>query len=435
MSASSRSGPRRSALPSWAPPAAENAYARFAVPVAIAFIAVSAVRLHELYLPLAGLHPALLVAIVGMPVVFQRTHARAKISAVKDPAMRLLFMYVGWAALTVPLALWRGEALAGLRNLLPAPAFLLAILLCPPTWRSLDRLLIGGILATVIYAFCLLAFGSSYLDRAYIGLSLDQNDIACMFAAWAPVSLGFSLRSTGTPRGLGLAGFGLLVVGIAATGSRGGTIALLGACLTLALSFRGRRLRVILLLLVLGMIGGWVLAPMSYRQRIIDLAQGKQDYNSSDYNGRLAIWGRALRYTISHPLLGVGIANFPTAEGRTLERAGHPGKWSVTHNTYLQASAELGLPGLALLVALMRNGVRRALRLWRPSPRGKPADPRRRPELLSALVGFAIGSVFLSNAYSFTLFALIGVIALADRSQLRDRAVALKDPGPTPRVV
>ncbi len=62
---------------------------------------------------------------------------------------------------------------------------------------------------------------------------------------------------------------------------------------------------------------------------------------------RIAIWKASLRSIAKHPLLGVGIGNFPVVLGQdiTLAKAG-----SSAHNLYLQIGAELGIP--ALLVAL-----------------------------------------------------------------------------------
>ncbi|MEK7583336.1 MAG: O-antigen ligase family protein [Patescibacteria group bacterium] len=62
---------------------------------------------------------------------------------------------------------------------------------------------------------------------------------------------------------------------------------------------------------------------------------------------RIAIWKASLRSMIQHPILGVGIGNFPVVLEQDIElaKAG-----SSAHNIYLQIGAELGIP--ALLTAL-----------------------------------------------------------------------------------
>lgn len=62
---------------------------------------------------------------------------------------------------------------------------------------------------------------------------------------------------------------------------------------------------------------------------------------------RLQIWRDSLRSIIKHPLLGVGIGNFPVVVGENLARAK---AGSSAHNLYLHIAAELGLP--ALIAAL-----------------------------------------------------------------------------------
>ncbi|MEK7506685.1 MAG: O-antigen ligase family protein [Patescibacteria group bacterium] len=60
---------------------------------------------------------------------------------------------------------------------------------------------------------------------------------------------------------------------------------------------------------------------------------------------RIEIWKASLTSIKKHPLLGVGIGNFPVVVGEDLARAK---AGSSAHNLYLQIAAELGVPALIL---------------------------------------------------------------------------------------
>src|SRR3989344_1082829 len=71
------------------------------------------------------------------------------------------------------------------------------------------------------------------------------------------------------------------------------------------------------------------------------------DISETSNARRIEIWKDSLRSIIKHPLLGVGIGNFPVVVGEDLARAK---AGSSAHNLYLNIAAEMGIP--ALLLAL-----------------------------------------------------------------------------------
>ena len=76
-------------------------------------------------------------------------------------------------------------------------------------------------------------------------------------------------------------------------------------------------------------------------------ARSLLDISETSNARRIEIWKDSLRSITKHPLLGVGIGNFPVVVGEDLARAK---AGSSAHNLYLHIAAELGLP--ALLLAL-----------------------------------------------------------------------------------
>ena len=71
------------------------------------------------------------------------------------------------------------------------------------------------------------------------------------------------------------------------------------------------------------------------------------DISETSNARRLEIWQDSIRSIIKHPLLGIGIGNFPVVVGEDLAQAK---AGSSAHNLYLNIAAEMGVP--ALLVTL-----------------------------------------------------------------------------------
>jgi O-antigen ligase len=126
---------------------------------------------------------------------------------------------------------------------------------------------------------------------------------------------------------------------------------------------------------------------------------------------------------MTHPIFGIGINNFWRAECFESDKArshiaGTGIKCSAAHNSYIQAGAELGIPGLVLWLVLIFGGIRGMLRLRRRLP---PAWARGSPEdrflylaplyLAVAMVGFAVSSFFVSFAWMDPVYYLAALMA------------------------
>ena len=117
------------------------------------------------------------------------------------------------------------------------------------------------------------------------------------------------------------------------------------------------------------------------------------------------------------PVLGLGAANFPVAEGTISPMAGRAEysvgvRWGAAHNSFVQVGAELGIPGLVLFVGAivtallaLRRVARSALRIGAAALRVS----RFAQSLMAALVGFAVGGFFLSLGYSDMLYTLLAL--------------------------
>lgn len=312
----------------------------------------------------------------------------------------------------VPFAVWRGGALDTITGAF-IPIFILfaCVLLVSPREEHLESLQKAFVLASAAHILLLKLFFSR---GRLSGLgSLDPNDLAALAAMAVPLSIGLAQRSrTLGQRSLFIGSTLILIAGVIWTSSRGGTLALgVGLLAFIALLPRQRR-GSILFVLIVSLPLLWVTAPQDYKQRIIDIGNYEEDYNTTDFWGRKQIWKRARIYISRNPVTGVGVRGFETYDGMYMKEIGRTGKWSAPHNAYVQATAELGIPGGILYVLLLLGAARAALKFSMAKGKGFLSAPR--PEFLSALAAFAAGAYFLSHAYSVQLFTLLALIAFAD---------------------
>ncbi|HET6680176.1 MAG TPA: O-antigen ligase family protein [Gemmatimonadaceae bacterium] len=391
-------------------------YPRAAFAFSVALIFTLAIRAHELVPASGAIHPTIVLSVLSLLLLFPGASAESLKQAMGDVSFKLTLCYVGWAAAMVPFSLWPGSSVSMLTSFVPPLlVMMLAILLLKPDEHNLDRLGLAFVVIAMIEIGGLRVLGYQTWDGRLMGYgTFDSNDHASIAALAFPFAAALVVRGRGWRRLLGMAGGALFIAAMGWFNSRGGTLAMGTGILTLILLQPGsRRLK----LLVFAAIAGtafWLTAPPQYRAKIEGLTNLEDDYNLTDYYGRKAVWARARGYIIQNPVTGVGISAFPVAEGASLTDAGSHGKWSTTHNAYLQAFAELGVPGGTVFVLLLLTGLRRALLIARP-PGGKANIMRGRPEYLASLVAFCSGAYFLSHAYFFVVFCLLAMIAFATR--------------------
>jgi O-antigen ligase len=260
----------------------------------------------------------------------------------------------------------------------------------------------------------------------------------------------------------------LTVVGIGATaarsGSRGGFLGLVAVGLGLLFLTRGVAFGRKVLVIGVAAAGMLIWAPEGYWRQMQTITDTKNDYNYTSLDGRKKIAKRGWGYMRERPFFGVGIANFQKAECTISDKArnappGHGVRCSAPHNSFVQAGAETGVPGVVLWSSVLFGGIV-SLRRW---GRRLPARFRVGTEeqrflyhacqyLPVALLGFAVTSYFLTFAwmepyYILTAF-VVGTLSLAQterrkhlarrrslllarRRQLR-AASALRAPAPQP---
>jgi putative inorganic carbon (HCO3(-)) transporter len=215
---------------------------------------------------------------------------------------------------------------------------------------------------------------------------------------------------------LATVGLGMLTLGFVRSGSRGGFIALVAVAAFVVVRFHEIPLR---RRLAAALVVGLVLlgtASERYWDEMKAIVVGT-DYNLTNETGRLAVWRRGVGYMLEHPILGVGPNNFGVAEGTLSPLAdrqqyGIGVRWTAPHNSFIQAGAELGIPGLVLFLAVIASafGVLQQRGRGAGAPAGSAPDDRPlRRALTASLVGFVVGAFFLTLAYSEMLYTLIAL--------------------------
>lgn len=197
-----------------------------------------------------------------------------------------------------------------------------------------------------------------------------------------------------------------VVAGILMTGSRAGTLAAGIVVVTLMAASPRRARRALLAFLVVGVAAAalvWTYNPGGVAARTFESAASS--------SGRTDIWRIGVTACSEYCLQGSGWGTYPDVYADT--QASVPGAQVLVgaegtyqpHNLWLLAAVELGLPGLALLIAGLGLALVEAVRL----------PERLRGPPLSALVG-TIFAVFFFSSMEFKFFWMVFIMVALNRN-------------------
>jgi O-antigen ligase len=360
------------------------------------------------------------LALGWLAFLLSRDDAKSDFLSV-HPAMALVLgVFLGWILLSASWATSTGAVTSAfMRYLLNAILFLITF--SAVRTRSQSVLVIAGLLAGAVAAGLYgLLVATPVVPSAdtgrLAGTNLDPNELASVLVAGMALSAGLAANFKGP--GLRLASLsagGFCLLAAMLTGSRGGLVAL-SCALIAAVVFGGRwRARLAIGAVLVALLTGFYvtsLAPPGVRERIATTAG-----ESATQEGRTTLWQIGGRMVRAHPIEGVGAGNFQTTSRDYLIRPGSIYRSDsvllgnqVTHNTYLQTAAELGLVGLTLFGAIIVfsfGSLVRAARNFRES-----ADVRGEAlarSMIVALVGLLAADFFLSQMFSKELWLMLGM--------------------------
>jgi len=380
------------------------------------FILTSVARVHQLFPALALLRPVALTGVAAIALCLLDRVPRRRIHTLQIPATRYLIALLCWMALSVPGALWPGGAFTTFVDFLKTGLIFLVIVTAVRSIRDVEKLALVYFLGAVIFAAVVLSrtefqmSGDGRMERLYF---YDSNDFATYAITALPLGLYFAAAGKRLLQVTAWGGIGVLALGFIWSGSRGGFLAFLAVIAYFLLRYttinRSWRWSAVVAIAVIVT----ATAGDKYWTRIRTIFRPSADYNLTEEQGRVQIWRRGLGYMMDHPLLGVGAGNFPRAEGTISPLVartprGRSLKWGPPHNSYVQVAAELGLVGFIIFSGFLIN-VFKALGPTVPGDQVHKRRARLAQSLTASLIGFAVGSFFLTLAYADMLYALAGI--------------------------
>lgn len=233
------------------------------------------------------------------------------------------------------------------------------------------------------------------------GIFGNTNDMALHLVTILPISVALMLGSKGAARKL-LYGAcaAVMISAIVLSYSRGAFIGMLVVFLFIAWKL-GRQRRLEIVFAVLGFAGVIVLlAPDKYGSRLLSIFIPSLDAEGSADSRRGELF-RSIYIALRHPLLGIGMGNYQPEMSY---------KGLVTHNSYTQVGAEMGMTALACYVMFIVTPLKKLGQIARET-----FETRRDSRfyylalgLQASLIAYLISSFFLSVAYVWYVYYLVG---------------------------
>lgn len=332
------------------------------------------------------------------------------------PQFKYLFLILLFAAATVPLSYWREGSFEFFTQTFFKNVVFAYLLAQGAKDNRSTRWIAGALVAgcVMIVLAILTGFGPEISvfeaeKRMMIGGTYDVNDLALLFVVTIPFAFFLIKDATPFHRLLLMCAIALILTGLVKTASRGGFLGLVAISMFMLIRSSGKARKYTLVALLLGSTLIVATAPEAFSNRINSMFALEQDYNMKDRSGRKQIWENGFKMLFTHPLVGVGIGAFPIAHGDFSNSKIH----IAPHNSFVQISAELGLPGMMLFGAIIVTAfgyARKARHLARDATLDREWGWIGSAVQVS-FVGFIVSGALLSHAYSPIFCFLVGISA------------------------
>jgi putative inorganic carbon (HCO3(-)) transporter len=384
-----------------------------------AYIVISVGRIHQLFPALELIHPAALAGLLGIVLYLCDSKPERRAVHLNVPTTKILAALTMWMILCVPGALRISTSFSVVfDNFLKTALMYVVIASCIRAIVDVERLALVYLTGAVLYTVVVMTrfdLGSGDAWRLGHLYYYDANDFATYVVTAMPFGVYFAHASNRLiGRMFAAASLVVLTLGFVWSGSRGGFLALAAVAMFILVRYSAIQLRWRLSAAALVMFVLLATASDQYWKQMSTILSDT-DYNRTQESGRLQIWTRGVGYMLDNPLFGVGPGNFQAAEGTLSELAerqqfGVGVRWNAPHNMFVQVGAEMGIPGLMLFVALLASAfvaLRRSREDQSLAPDAYAAQLT--PAVTASLLGFVVGSVFLSLAYAEMLYTLIAL--------------------------
>jgi O-antigen ligase len=336
--------------------------------------------------------------------------SRAFVTALKNRIGLALLGFTMWFIVTIPFSIWRRGSLDFFReNWFAAFVMYLAVGGLIGNFRQCRRAANTVAMGLFVFTIIALLFGTMETGRLFLpqGKFANPNEMAQALLLGVPL-WWFILIATRSPVTKVFA-FGVLLLmlyTVTKTGSRGAFVALafLVGMAFLRTTFTGK-VKLVAVVCTMVVVGA-LIVPSRLLKRYTTFAEDTEAVaNPNDAmtvnalastGDRKALLIRSIKFTIYHPIFGVGPGMFPVADNDIARSDGRlKGTWMGTHNSYTQVSSEMGIPGLLFYVSALVFSLRDTHRLFKATRH----DPR-----LHQVSSLALGLNFTLIAYGVTVF-------------------------------
>ncbi len=403
---------------------AQSSQAEFAsMPKATRWVVAGAIflsisKFHGYFPILATIRATLILSVIAILMLFGTLESWRPTDLGKHWIPKLIGLIVVIAIVSIPSGIYPGQSFETFNEMLSRTVLLAVMVWASARTREGTRFMAQTItLACVGAAF--LAFVKGRTDsagRLAGGYAYDPNDIALIAVVGIPLCIWWVIDQRNKFRGAMLLAFPLFLRLIVKSQSRGGFLALLavtGGFLLLGMGKSHPSVRRAGIIIGTFIALSIPLLPGTYLDQMRTITD-QEDYNRTSPRGRIEVWTRGMGYATDYPLLGVGLGNFGTAEGRlsaiSQERAARRQgwKWGAAHNSFVQIAAELGLIAGSAFVILILGSIAALVQLHRKRRDHADLLP---PLLALSILGFAVAGFFLSWAYYDLTYALLALAA------------------------
>jgi putative inorganic carbon (HCO3(-)) transporter len=230
------------------------------------------------------------------------------------------------------------------------------------------------------------------------GLFDNPNDLALYLATMIPIAIALTFSERGIKKLFYVSCAALMAGAITVTYSRSGFLGFF-AGLAVVVWKLGRRNRAIVAVGSIIFTTMFIaLAPGNYGARILSIF-GLMPDASGSFSARNDLLVRSIWVALRHPLLGIGMNNFPIVSIHD----------KVSHNAYTQVAAEMGILALIIYLMFMIIPLRRLRRIELETFQ-TGAHPKffyLAVGIQASLVAYLVSSFFASVAYVWNIYYLV----------------------------
>ena len=385
----------------------------------VAFAAINITAPQAIFPVLAPLRLALLAAAVAMGAYLCEVFGGQAPDTPRPRELKLGIAILAWTILTLPLSLWPGGSFQFLSD-----QFIKSIVIY---WLLARVIRTEAQLRTILWTLTLVSVPLAYvgvsqmqsgeMQRGRImgyasGLTSNPNDLAMMVDVILPLAVVCGMLAQRTwvkLAAFGIVGLNLICLG--ATYSRGGFLGLVAMLLAALVLVCRRGKWWVLGVVIVAIPITFAALPSQYTARLSTIGSVESDDTGSAQD-RLAGMIAAVTYIAAHPITGAGLAQ---DVGALVSVQGSKANWLHVHNSYLAVGTDLGIPGLAMYLAMMFYGYRRVRRVERMAfAAGRHELSLIATGLKLSFLGLVVTLFFSPGAYNFPIFYLLGLVLALD---------------------